>query len=273
MTELGNLPVAVRRLLEPLVGILLQHGVPHGAFSELAKQAYVDVAERQGGGGGRKVSTSRLSVVTGLTRKDVARMRAEDRQSGADAAARYHRAARVVTGWIREAPYVDDAGEPCMLPIEGPAPSFHSLVKDFAGDVPPRAVLDELERAGTVERSADGPLRLLQRAYLPRQSEAEKLEVLGTDVGGLIDTIAHNLDSEPHEARFQRKVYYDNMPEEALPELRELSAKHGQALLETLDKWMAKHDRDATPTAAGTGRKCAGIGVFYFEDDYEDLDD
>ena len=131
-------------------------------------------------------------------------------------------------------------------------------------------MLDELLRAATVERTDDGGVRLLQRAYLPRQSDAEKLEVLGTDVGGLIDTIAHNLDHEGDAARFQRKVYYDNLPSEALPELRDLSAKHGQALLETLDKWMAKHDRDATPTVTGTGRKCAGIGVFYFEDDFPD---
>lgn len=270
MSELGNLPAAVRRLLEPLVGILLTHGVPHAAFAELAKQAYVDVAERQGGALGRKVSTSRLSVVTGLTRKDVARLRAADRESGADAAARYHRAARVVTGWIREPRFLDQEGEPRVLPIEGETPSFHALVKDFAGDVPPRAVLDELLRAGTVERTDDERVRLLQRAYLPRQSAAEKLEVLGTDVGGLIDTIAHNLDHEGDAARFQRKVYYDNLPSEALPELRALTAEHGQALLETLDKWMAKHDRDATPTVTGTGRKCAGIGVFFFEDDFDD---
>ncbi len=273
MDTSATLSAAVQRLLEPLVGILLQHGVAHGAFAEMAKQVYVDVAEAQGGVGGRKVSTSRVSVVTGLTRKDVARLRQADRASGAAAATRYHRAARVVTAWIREPAYLDSDGEPRVLPMDGDTPSFRALVKSSAGDVPARAVLDELEHAGTVERDDGGEVRLLARAYLPRQSAAEQLEVLGTDVGGLVASIAHNLDHEGDDLRFQRKVYYDNLPEEALPELHALTRRHGQELLERLDKYMAAHDRDANPDAGGTGRKHAGIGVFYFEDDYAALGD
>lgn len=274
MDTSATLSAAVQRLLEPLVGILLQHGVPHAAFAEQAKQVYVDVAEAQGGVGGRKVSTSRVSVVTGLTRKDVARLRSVERPSGAEAATRYHRAARVVTAWIREPAYLDAEGEPRVLPMDGDAPSFRALVKSSAGDVPRRAVFDELERAGTVELTEAGEVRLLARAYLPRQSAVEQLEVLGTDVGGLIDSIAHNLDHTGDDLRFQRKVYYDNLPAEALPELQALTRRHGQELLERLDKYMAAHDRDANPEAGGTGRKRAGIGVFYFEDDHgSDLDD
>ncbi len=270
MSDLGHLPDAVRRLLEPLVGVLLQHGVPHAALAEWAKQAYVEVAEQQGGVGSRKVSTSRLSVVTGLTRKDVARIRSLPDGDGGEAATRYHRAARVVTAWIREPAYSDGNGRPCDLAVDGAEPSFASLVRSFAGDVPHIAVLDELTRVGTVERTDDDRVHLVARAYLPRASEDDKLEILGTDVAGLIDTIAHNLDHEGARARFQRKVYYDNMPEEALPKLRALTAKHGQALLELLDRWMSQHDRDAAQDVTGTGRKGAGIGIYYFEDDLDE---
>ncbi len=270
MSDLGQLPHAVRRLLRPLAGILLDHGVPHAAFAEWAKHAYVEEAERRGGVGGRKISASRLSVVTGLTRKDVARIRALPDGSGGEAAARYHRASRVVTAWIREPAYTDGDGCPRALPIEGAEPSFAALVRSFAGDVPHIAMLDELERVGTVERVDDGDVRLLARAYVPRQSEDDKLEILGADVAGLIETISHNLDNEGAAARFQRKVYYDNMPEEALPELKALTAKHSQALLELLDRWMSKHDRDATPNVTGTGRRGAGIGIYYFENDLDD---
>ena len=267
MSGHDDLTAAVERLLEPLAAILLEHGIPHAAFAEWAKFAYVRTAQDLGGVGGRKVSTSRLSVLTGLTRKDVARIRSAPRPSG-EATQRHHRAARVVTGWIREDVYRGGDGEPRALPFDGEEPSFTSLVKRFGGDVPPRAVLDELSRVGTVSVSDDDLVTLCERAYVPRRSEAETLDFLATDVAGLIDTIGHNL-VDPDNVKFQRRVYYDNLPEEALDELQALTTKHGQALLEKLDKYMAAHDRDASPKARGTGRKRAGIGVFYFDDDYE----
>lgn len=264
-----DLSAAVTRLLEPLAGLLLHHGVPHAAFAEWAKFAFIQAAEAQGGVAGRKVSASRLSIVTGLTRKDVARIRATSAPRAAEESARNHRAARVVNGWTTDAAYQDGDGEPLVLPFDAGEPSFSSLVRQFGGDVPPRAVLDELARVGTVEVSDADRATLKERAYVPRRSEAQILDVLATDVGGLIDTIGHNLE-EPDDPKFQRRVYYDNVPEEALSEIKALASKHGQALLEKLNTLMAKHDRDSDPTIQGTGRKMAGIGVYYFDDDYDD---
>lgn len=59
---------------------------------------------------------------------------------------------------------------------------------------------------------------------------------------------------------------YDNLPIEAVGEFRRLSAVHAQALIESMDAWLAAHDRDANPTVQGTGRVVAGLGVYYFED-------
>jgi hypothetical protein len=151
--------------------------------------------------------------------------------------------------------------------LEGEEISFNALVKTFSGDVPPRAILDELVQSGMVERQADGHWRLLKRVYIPKSGELEKLGILGTDVAGLISTIDHNIQTAGTEPYFQRKVYYDNLPEEAVAELRPLIAEQGQELLTFLNRWMAERDRDVTPDAPGTGRKAAGIGIYYFEED------
>ena len=65
---------AIKRLLYPLVRVLLRQGMPYGAFSDLAKRVYVDVAMQEFGIPGRKQSISRVSIMTGLTRKEVRRI-------------------------------------------------------------------------------------------------------------------------------------------------------------------------------------------------------
>jgi hypothetical protein len=62
-------------------------------------------------------------------------------------------------------------------------------------------------------------------------------------------------------------VQYDNLPAEILPQLHVLTRERAQALIEQLDRWMAAHDRDVTPSVEGTGRKRAMVGIYYFEDD------
>jgi hypothetical protein len=247
--------------------MLLRHGIPYAAFADLAKHEYVSVADEEFAVSGRKQTNSRVATITGLSRKEVQRVKAlEGIGDPIEIVERYHRAARVVSGWAQHARFVDETGEPLSLPLDGD-PSFTALVKAFSGDMPTRAVLDELLQSGMVERQPDGKIRLVQRAYIPKSGEVEKLDILGSDVAGLIATIDHNIQSAGSDPRFQRKIYYDNLPEEALPELRALVAEHGQELLVFMNRWMAQRDRDVNPQAGGTGRKAAGIGIYYFEND------
>ena len=43
-------------------------------------------------------------------------------------------------------------------------------------------------------------------------------------------------------------------------------------LLEHLDEWLASNDRDTNPSMEGTGRNVAGLGIYYFEEPYENED-
>ena len=182
-----------------------------------------------------------------------------------EAGARYNRAARVVGGWVRDKDFCDAAGNPRVLALQEGA-SFAELVRRFSGDIPFRAVLDELLRVGAVETLDDGNIRLKTRAYIPESGDADKLNILGTDVSDLVATIDHNIQHGVADPFFQRKVMYDNVPAEALEEFRRLSGSQAQALLERLDKWLSQHDRDTHPKATGTGRMRTGIGIYYFEE-------
>lgn len=256
------LSAAVTRILRPLVRLMLRHGLPFAALADLAKRAYVDVAMNEFGIEGKKPTISRASVLTGLTRKDVQRL-VEEADSGADdAAGHYNRAARVLTGWVRDPDFRDAKGAPKPLSAEGRV-SFAALVKRHSGDMPPRAVLDELLRVGAVQRLDDGRIEPVARAYVPQRGSTEKIDILGHDVADLIATIDHNIEHGDADARFQRKVMYHALPAGALPAFRKLSANQAQALLEKLDRWLADHDIDP---AAGEPTARVGLGIYYFED-------
>jgi hypothetical protein len=263
------LSAAVVRILTPLVRILLRNGVPYGAFADMAKQVYVDLAVSEFQLPGRATSISRAAIITGLSRKEVKRVSELPVQENIESGVRYNRAARVISGWRRDTRFQDGEGQPALLSIQTGSRSFHELVKEYSGDVPARAVLDELLQVGAIEKVDKDQVRLLKPAYIPAQSDKDKLNILGADVSALISTIDHNLTSEKGKAFFQRKVAYDNLSEEAVNEFRPLAAERSQELLELLDAWLAVHDRDESQVIQGTGRKQAGIGIYYFEHDYE----
>ena len=265
---LSFLEAALLRILRALACVALRHGVGFPAFSELAKLAFVDAARREFALPGRKPSASRVALLTGLTRKDVQRLDGSG-QAPDESGAQYNRAARVVAGWVRDADFLAPSGAPRDLPLDGGNAGFPELVRRYSGDVPPRAVLDELEHVGTVERTGDGSVRLLARVYIPRVSDREKLQILGTDVADLVATIDNNLQPDRKPPRFQRKVMYDNLPQEAVEAFREMSASQSQELIERFDAWLSRHDRDMNPRVHGTGRLRAGVGIYYFEEEIE----
>jgi Family of unknown function (DUF6502) len=259
------LNAAVLKLLRPLCRLLLRNNVPYAAFEELAKHVYVQVAMEDFAIPGKKPTLSRASILTGLTRKDVQRLVTEQAPERAASDEGYNRAARVLTGWARDADFHDASGAPAALdPNEGEA-SFAALVRRYSGDMPVRAVLDETLRVGAVRRLDDGRLELVTAAYVPQSGTAEKLGILGADVADLIQTIDHNLQHGASDPRYQRKVMWRKYPASAVPAFRRLSAAQSQALLEKFDRWLSEHAAHDLPDDSAQLVRL-GVGIYYFEE-------
>ena len=261
---------AILKLLRPLVRLSLKNGVSYKTFASLVKWAFYDVAKNEFIIEGRKQSISRVSVLTGFSRKEVKRLSETTPPANRSRDEQYNRGARVISGWRREKSYLDRHGIPKPIPISGGKGSVDKLVKRYSGDMPTRAVLDELSRIGAIEVDPKKRVRLVSDAFIPTVQEATKLKILGTDVELLISTIAYNIDPDTPQPFFQRKVYYDNLPQEVLADLRRMSGLSAQKLLDNLDRYFAINDRDVNPELKGTGRNVAGIGVYYFEKPFEE---
>ncbi len=268
----ATLRAAVHKVLRPLVRLLIRNGVDCASFEEEVRCIYVRVAMSDFALGNRKPSVSRAATLTGLSRKEVSRLLSLPRDTDLEAApmGAQNRAASVVSGWVRDTEFQDGTTQPRPLAMEDSAAGFPALVRRYGGDVPPRAVLDELIRVGAAELLPDGRARLTARSYLPARDDAAKIEILGTDVSYLLETIYHNLEHIGPDARYQRKVLYDAVPAEHVKTFKRLAAEQCQTLLESFDRELAQVDRSANPKVSGTGRHVVGIGMFYFEEDLSD---
>ena len=257
---------ALATLLRPIVRFLLKHSIPYSAFEAIAKRVYAQTAMEDFAMPGRKPSVSRASILSGLTRKEVNALLHEPWEGISPSSTHYNRASRVISGWIRDPQFHDADGAPRPLAVDGPD-GFDELVRRHSGDVPTRAVLDELTRVGSLATLPDGRLELRQRAFVPSDSMLLKLRIMGTDVSELIETILHNIEPDATGARFQRKVMHVGIPLDALPDFRQLSAQRSQALLELFDGWLAEHDMGDVPESAWPPGSTArvSVGIYYHQ--------
>jgi hypothetical protein len=252
---------AILTLLKPLVRILLRNGVAYGSFAELAKKTYVDVAFEELAPPGKKQTISRVSALTGFSRKEAKRLHELEHSDPHSSEQRYNRSVRVISGWTNDSMFLDKQGQPLELPLDGEQTSFFSLIRKYSGDVTPKSMLAVLVAAGSVEHDGDR-VRLIRRAYVPGSDPGEKLRILGTDAAELISTIDHNLVSRPDELRYQRKVSIPCVKADAVPAFQALSAQKAQALLEELDALLGQYE---TTHEDAEDCRYVSVGIYFYE--------
>ena len=254
------------KILRPLVRMLIRQGVAHRTLEDYVREAYVLEGEEELLGNGGKVTVSSLAVLTGLSRKEVKRIKdsAADGEEG-DAAQR-HRIVRLLGAWSNH-PDFSENGEGRAPPIQGEQ-SFTELVKRFSGDMTPVSTLSLLEQSGNVLRVGD-ELFLIKKHYLPVQTPTQQLALFGTDVNELMQTIIHNLSSKHQERWFQRKVSNAQVSVDALAAFKQYAAEKSMALLEDYDEWLSKHEisnqaqRESDPQ--GEAAAYVTVGIYYLE--------
>ncbi|MBL8630081.1 MAG: hypothetical protein JNM81_10660, partial [Rhodospirillaceae bacterium] len=162
---------AVKRLMRPLVRLLIAKGFGLPSFIELVKEVYVSVAEDEFPTVGKRQTDSRISLLTGVHRKDVKRLRGA--QPEAFTAPRsVGLSPLVVARWLNGTATTDANGQPLPLPrqAESPAqPSFDGLVESVSKDIRPRALLDEWLRLGVARLDVQDRVVLNRAAFIPEK--------------------------------------------------------------------------------------------------------
>ena len=259
-----------RYLLLPVVRFLLKHGVTWSEFGELSKEAYVKVAREDYGIEGRPTNNSRVAMLTGLSRREVARVRDQLLQGTERAAEpRGNQISRILTGWHLDPEFTDDDGQPKDLSPTGPSGSLGALLKRYAGDLPHGAIRKELQKRGLIEELDNGQLRVLKRDFVYSELDPEIVRQMGIALHDHAATLEHNLDaSRPSARRFEAIASNERVTPRALNAFQKLVESRGLTFLEDIDLWLTEHEIETgEDTSADTVR--LGVGVYLIYDESE----
>lgn len=254
---------ACRRWLRPVARWLLRSGVTWKEFSDLSRSAFVLTAREEFGIRGRPTNVSRIALLTGLARRDVRRVLDEAQTppvAGVEDALNH--ASRILSGWHLDADFLQPDGRPRDLPADGPGPSFSQLVRRYAGDIPSTALVKELIKSGSIERTADGSYRVRRRYYMPRQMDDQAVERAGSVLADLAATIEHNLTRDTGApSQFEGRAQNPRIDPRHLPAFRAFVEREAQGFLERVDDWLSAHEAPVGETAVRLG-----VGAYAIHD-------
>jgi len=257
--QTGPILDAAKAILRPLVRVLIARGVTLPTLVAALKEVFVAVAERDFRLAGRPPSDSRISLLTGVHRKDVRVIRDGAPPISTPRAASL--GAAVIGRWLGDPALADAEGRPRTLSrIE-----FDALVATVSKDVRGRTVLDELSRLGLIDRDEE-MVSLLGEAFVPPAGGGEQLGFFARNLEDHVAAAGHNLLAEADDRRFlERAVFYNNLGADDVDRLEAEARTLAAAALRHLNG-LALEAREAArerPDATERFR----FGVFFYRED------
>lgn len=239
-----QLAKAIGLLVRPLARLCIRHHLSIFDFFESCKRVFVEVAEEEiQKAGVTKVNASRVSLMTGLYRRDVMRIL---RDIPTPVAADVGVPMQVVDAWMRLEEYQTSSGKPRSLSWEGEQSEFFELVRSVSKNYNPATVLFELERAGVVAKTSRG-LRLERPYFGGIRGLDHALKIVSLDYEDLLRAVLENLEYEPKVTNLHLRTEYDNIYLDELPKLREWIEREGKHFHERMRDHISKFDKDSKP--------------------------
>ena len=254
--------------LRPLAKALLRAGIGYREFAEISKSAFVDVATSDYGIRGRPTNISRVAVMTGLTRKEVRRLRNKSELGNETDIGRPMPMAVVLHRWFTEVDYLDNSGKPLDLDFDEGSNSFSSLVRKFGGDIPPGAMRTELKRINAVEVTDAGQLRVLKRNVSDQEVKERLTDGLEFLLYPTALALAHNTTGlQPDDDTWvMRTASISAVHGSDVKRLKRISTDRLAEFVESIDALFAAYQTLHDHGPSESNEKALGISVIYFEE-------
>jgi hypothetical protein len=265
-----HLLYAFRRVLRPLIRILVRSGVRYDEFLELVRGVYVETAIRDGLGDGSVPTRAKISVSTGVPRRDVDRFIDNDGALPPVTKSLAATLSEILNKWHTDPQFVGPYGIPLELEVKNQKNrSFTELVNAVDPSANSHDVLDELMRFRAVVWSGDTHVRTISRACIPAEEMSPaQLELFGNALTRLANTLQFNLDRLNTEKRLERSVISDRgLPSSAIPVFEKHVRERVSELLVDLDDWLSQN---SVEDQEGARLERVGVAVFQFVEQVAD---
>jgi hypothetical protein len=266
---------ALETILRPIVKLLLQSGISYSEFASVAKTVFVHVATAGYKRRGRPANFSQVSAMTGISRKEVSRIRNAESENRWTPSMEASPVNTILHEWHFDPDFSDGAGNAHALPFEGPR-SFSTLVARYIGDIPAGAMRSTLQKSGLLTQGPSGLLSVSQAFFYPRKFDEDFIRQMAFSLSNLGSTVVHNAtlhqrtelpDHKKAElSRLERGVWSEHLSEEGVAEFKAWVERAAPRFLEEANHLIGKaelprEDWRTTPPHA------VGVGIFYYEED------
>lgn len=267
MTETyrARLVHTLRRVLRPLVQILFRAGVRFDEFVELLRGIYTEITIRDALDVGQKISVGKISILSGVARRDVGRLIRTDEWLKVPKPTDAPALAAVLHRWHTEATFLGPYGVPLELALSGSGSrTFADLVSGSPIPIDVNHAYEQLLAARMISRSGDTHVKVLSRTYvMPEPLSPAVLEYFGSAMTNLASTLNFNMTPDQREKRLEKTVFPDDgLPEELLGEFDQFIRERTAELISDVDDWLAAAAR--RPTTNSSQRVVTGLSMFHY---------
>lgn len=236
-----NLFLCLKLLLKPIAKFSLKRSLRIQELLEAAKVAFVEAAAEEMERDGLEINFSRISVMTGLQRREVRRLYTDNPNLKQDSNFLH----RVLNQWSQDPKFLMKNKRPRTLELDGVNSEFVELVSSVSKDLNPYTVLFELERTGSVKKDGN-KIKLVSDVFVPKDIE-DKFTLLGEDTNTLIEGVSENIFDDIVPKNLHVTTYYDNICMDKVTEIKNWFLDKGEKFHDEARKFLSKYDKDLNP--------------------------
>lgn len=257
-----------KKVVKPLVRLFLEKGITYTLLLEELKQVFVEVAAEEFKIDGKAQTDSRITLLTGVHRRDVNRFR---NLSTKTPQPKTNFSAQLISQWLGNEKFLDEHGRPKRLARSNKSNSkdtFDSLVMSVSKDIRSRPVLDEWLRTNIVTLDDEGYVHLNREAFIPNDDLEQNLFYLGMNVHDHLAAAVNNTLNNPK--MFERCVYYDNLTISQIAELHEITNKAGMDYLKLLNQKSIEASNNGKPNTNNETKYRMNTGVYFYYEEFKE---
>jgi Family of unknown function (DUF6502) len=255
---------ALKHVFRPFVKLMLANNLSYTFAIDLIKTLFVEVADQDFAIDDKRQTDSRISLMSGVHRKDVRRLRelqpnVEDVMPG-----NVSLGSQLIALWNANPAYTDKEGIPKPLPrfaSDNADASFESMVRSLSTDIHPRAVLDEWLRLGVAKLDENNFVHLTTDMFITQEGFDEKVFYFGHNLHDHAAAAVSNVVGQ-RPGFFERCVHYDELSQQSVMAIADFAQKQGMKALRGVN---AVADEAATSDkSANNANMRMTYGVYFY---------